>query len=317
MQYYVGVDIGATNTKIGLVDSANNVLDTIVIPSNQTDDANIFVKVLSEAIRSLLAKNGIVNVVGIGIDAPNGNQSSGAVEFAHNTSWGRGKVVPLVDMMQTENNVRCSLTNDANAAAIGEMTCGVARGMKNFVLLTLGTGVGAGVVVDGKILLGHRGLAGELGHYKIVRGSKARLCNCGGCGCLEAYCSATGIAHSGKQAIKNPATQTSLKKYNLSQITSEIVCQEALKGDAVAIGIFNRFSQLLAQACADFTAMFDPEAIILFGGLTQASNIFYDTLKNYFEANLMPIFRNKVPILISSLHQSEAAIIGACQLVKH
>ena len=246
----------------------------------------------------------------MGIGAPNGNYYKGTIEFAPNLAWGHNGIVPLADMFSKELGIPVALTNDANAAAIGEMTYGVARGMKNFIDITLGTGVGSGIVIDGKVVYGCDGFAGELGHV-IMRRENGRLCGCGRHGCLEAYCSATGVARTAREFLDTTDTPSLLRDLNPKDITSLDVSIAAGKGDKLAKKIYDFTGEMLGEACADFAAFSSPEAFIFFGGLTKAGDLLMDPIKKSYDEHVLPIFKGKAKFLVSGLDGSSAAVLGA------
>ena len=247
----------------------------------------------------------------MGIGAPNGNYYTGTIEFAPNLSWGRSGIVPLADMFSKRlGGIPVGLTNDANAAAIGEMTYGVARGMKNFIVITLGTGVGSGIVVNGQMVYGCDGFAGELGHV-IVRPTDGRSCGCGRNGCLEAYCSATGVARTAREFLSKSDEPSLLRDMNADDITSLDVSIAAEKGDALANRVYEFTGEMLGEACANFTAFSSPEAFIFFGGLTKAGSLLMNPLLESYNKHVLPVFKNKAKFLISGLEGSSAAVLGA------
>jgi len=225
-------------------------------------------------------------------------------------AWGHNGIVPLADMFSKELGIPVALTNDANAAAIGEMTYGVARGMKNFIDITLGTGVGSGIVIDGKVVYGCDGFAGELGHV-IMRRENGRLCGCGRHGCLEAYCSATGVARTAREFLDTTDTPSLLRDLNPKDITSLDVSIAASKGDKLAKQIYDFTGEMLGEACADFAAFSSPEAFIFFGGLTKAGDLLMDPIKKSYDEHVLPIFKGKAKFLVSGLDGSSAAVLGA------
>ena len=253
---------------------------------------------------------GIDKIKAMGIGAPNGNYYKGTIEFAPNLAWGHNGIVPLADMFSKELGIPVALTNDANAAAIGEMTYGVARGMKNFIDITLGTGVGSGIVIDGKVVYGCDGFAGELGHV-IMRRENGRLCGCGRHGCLEAYCSATGVARTAREFLDTTDTPSLLRDLNPKDITSLDVSIAAGKGDKLAKKIYDFTGEMLGEACADFAAFSSPEAFIFFGGLTKAGDLLMDPIKKSYDEHVLPIFKGKAKFLVSGLDGSSAAVLGA------
>lgn len=311
--YVIGVDLGGTNTVFGIVDKDGNVVCEGAIKTQEYTAVEDFVEAGCECLKPLIEKvGGIENVQGMGIGAPNGNFYSGTIEHAPNLPW-KG-VVPLADMFKKKLGVPVSLTNDANAAAIGEMTYGVARGMKNFIVITLGTGVGSGIVINGQLVYGHDGFAGELGHVTMVRGEEGRLCGCGRKGCLEAYCSATGVARTAREALSSADAESSLCEIPLDKITSLDVALAAEKGDELAIEIFRCTGEMLGAACADFAAFSSPEAFIFFGGLTKSGDLIMEPIKDAYDKYVLPIFRGKAKFLVSGLMDSNAAVLGASAL---
>lgn len=312
--YVVGIDIGATTAKIGIVDARGNVLDQTAIRSNDTAKSEEFVSNLCDAVKRLVEKNySLSDVRGIGIGAPNANYYNGTIENAVNLTWGGQQVIPFAQMMTDCIGLPVRLTNDANAAAVGEMTYGAARGMKNFITITLGTGVGSGIVVNGGVLYGHDGFAGELGHVTMVR-HNGRLCGCGKTGCLEAYASATGVARTAREKLETTVTPSLLRNIPLEDITSKDVFEAAVQGDDLAKEIFEFTGKMLGEAFADFVVFSSPEAIILFGGLTKAGDLLMKPVVQSLNQNLMPMWRGKIKVLFSQLKESDAAILGASGL---
>ena len=311
--YVIGVDLGGTNTVFGIVDKDGNVVCEGAIKTQEYAAVEDFVEAGCECLKPLIENvGGIENIQGMGIGAPNGNFYSGTIEHAPNLPW-KG-VVPLADMFKKKLGIPVSLTNDANAAAIGEMTYGVARGMKNFIVITLGTGVGSGIVINGQLVYGHDGFAGELGHVTMVRGEEGRLCGCGRKGCLEAYCSATGVARTAREALSSADAESSLCEIPLDKITSLDVALAAEKGDELAIEIFRCTGEMLGAACADFAAFSSPEAFIFFGGLTKSGDLIMEPIKDAYDKYVLPIFRGKAKFLVSGLMDSNAAVLGASAL---
>ena len=250
----------------------------------------------------------------MGAGAPNGNYHNGTIELAPNLVWAKGKIVPLADMFSKRLGINVALTNDANAAAIGEMTYGVAKGMKNFIVITLGTGVGSGIVIDGKLLYGHDGFAGELGHVTMVRGEEGRLCGCGRKGCLEAYCSATGVARTAREFLAKDNRPSLLRELNPDTIESYDVYKAAEKGDEIALDIFKFTGTMLGEACADFAAFSSPEAFIFFGGLAKSGALIMNPIKEAYDRHVLDIYRNKARFMFSSLDGAGAAVLGAAAL---
>lgn len=309
--YAIGIDIGGTNTVFGIVDKRGHIINQGSIKTGVHKEINEYVNHLSEAVQEIIDQvGGSSNIKGIGVGAPNGNYFTGCIEFAPNLPW-KG-VIPLAQMLSDKLNIPVALTNDANAAAIGEMTYGAARGMKDFIVITLGTGVGSGIVVNGQLVYGHDGFAGELGHTTILRGG--RVCGCGKKGCLETYSSATGVARTAREYLETKKEPSLLRELKPEEITSKDVYDAAVKGDKIAKEIFEYTGQLLGESFADFVAFSSPEAIILFGGLTKAGKLIFDPVRKHMEENLLPIFRNKIKLLMSELKESDAAVLGASAL---
>ncbi|GAB6012635.1 ROK family protein [Viscerimonas tarda] len=311
--YAIGIDIGGTNTVYGVVDKRGHIINQGSMKTAVYTEANDYVNHLSSAIQGIITQvGGAENIKGIGVGAPNGNFFSGCIEFAPNLPW-RG-VIPLAQMLTDKLGIPVSLTNDANAAAIGEMTYGVARGMKDFIVITLGTGVGSGIVVNGQLVYGHDGFAGELGHI-TVRTSGGRVCGCGRKDCLETYASATGVVRTAKEFLTTRKEASLLRNIAyIDDITSKDVSEAALQGDNLAKEVYEYTGQILGEAFADFIAFSSPEAIILFGGLTKAGELIFNPVHKNMEENLLPIYRNKVKLLMSDLKESDAAVLGASAL---
>lgn len=311
--YVVGIDIGGTNTVFGIVDARGNVLASNSIKTQRHQQFEDYIAELYEELSKLIEANcGIERVKGIGVGAPNANYYTGNIEHAANLPW-KG-VIPFAKIMSDKFGVPVALTNDANAAAIGEMTYGAARGMKDFIMITLGTGVGSGIVANGHLIYGHDGFAGELGHV-IVRRENGRQCGCGGKGCLETYTSATGVARTAREFLENRANEDSvLRKISLDSITSKDVFDSAQEGDQIAKDVFAFTGQVLGEALADFIKFSSPEAIVLFGGLAKSGDLLMKPLRQSMEDNLMPIFKGKVKLLFSEMKDADAAILGASAL---
>ena len=313
--YVVGIDIGGQTAKIGVVDMRGNVLAQSAIRSNDTTDHEEFITKLCTAVTELVNKSlSIDQIRGIGIGAPNGNYYKGTIENAVNLIWGGNATsIPFAELMSEQIGVPVKLTNDANAAAVGEMTYGVARGMKNFIMITLGTGVGSGIVIDGHVLYGHDGFAGELGHVTMVR-NNGRICGCGKTGCLESYASATGVARTARELIETTDKKSLLRNIPAENITSKDVFEAAQQDDELAKDIFDFTGKMLGEAFADFVAFSSPEAIILFGGLTKSGDLIMKPIVESLNHNLMPLWKGKVKVLFSQLKESDAAILGASAL---
>ncbi|MFV0290998.1 MAG: ROK family protein [Mangrovibacterium sp.] len=315
MNASIGIDIGGTNTAIGIISEEGKVLAKSNIKTPKHGNAPKYVEELAEAINDLIKEKGAnLNIIGIGIGAPNGNYNLGTIEYPANLSF-QG-VTPLVDLLKAQfpKYVHIALTNDANAAAIGEMIYGGARKMKNFLMYTLGTGVGGGIVVDGKLVYGHSGFAGENGHVMLFPGG--RKCGCGQCGHLEAYCSAPGMARTALEIIaRDNATDSPLAEIPFNRMESKDIYKAAIQGDAVALEVFEKTGEYLGMGLADAVHIFSPEAIFLFGGPTAAGDYILNPTKASMEKHLMTVFKDTVAIKISELEQNDAAIVGASALV--
>lgn len=309
--YVIGLDLGGTNSVFGIVDSRGEIKATTAIKTQGYEDVNDYVKASVEALQIIIDQvGGIDKIKAMGIGAPNGNFYSGTIEFAPNLTWGHNGIVPLADMFSKALGIPVGLTNDANAAAIGEMIYGAARGMKNFIEITLGTGVGSGIVVDGKVVYGCDGFAGELGHVTMFR-ENGRSCGCGRLGCLEAYCSATGVARTARELLSSTEEPSLLRELDPAAITSLDVSIAAGKGDALAKKIFDFTGELLGEACANFAAFSSPEAFIFFGGLTKAGDLIMEPIKRSYDEHVLKIFKGKAKFLVSGLDGSSAAVLGA------
>ena len=310
--YVVGMDIGGTNTVFGIVDQRGNVLATDSIKTQAYVKIEEYVDAVCEKLIPLIdSVGGVDKIKGMGVGAPNGNYYNGTIEFAPNLPW-KG-VIPLAAMFEEKVGVPTALTNDANAAAIGEMTYGAARGMKDFIMITLGTGVGSGIVINGQLVYGHDGFAGELGHV-VVRRENGRLCGCGKTGCLEAYASATGVARTARELLEATDRKSVLRNMPAESITSKDVFEAAMEGDELAKEIFAFTGNMLGEALADFIAFSSPEAIVLFGGLTRSGDLIMKPVVESMNANVMPQWRNKIKVVFSQLKESDAAILGASAL---
>ena len=309
--YVIGLDLGGTNSVFGIVDSRGDIKATTAIKTQGYETVDEYVEASVEALQIIIDQvGGIEKIKAMGIGAPNGNYYTGTIEFAPNLSWGHNGIVPLAKMFSDKLGIPVALTNDANAAAIGEMTYGVARGMKNFIVITLGTGVGSGIVINGQLVYGSDGFAGELGHV-IMNRVNGRPCGCGRKGCLEAYCSATGVARTARELIETTDEPSLLRDMPAADITSLDVSLAASKGDALAKRIYEFTGNMLGEACADFAAFSSPEAFIFFGGLTKAGALLMDPIKKAYEENVLNIFKGKAKFLVSGLDGSSAAVLGA------
>jgi glucokinase len=307
----VGIDIGGTNTVFGIVDVNGNVLASNSIKTQAYPELEDYINALGDGLLDLISKNGGAEKInGIGVGAPNANYYTGNIEHAANLPW-KG-IVPFAKMLSDKVGLPVALTNDANAAAIGEMKYGAARGMRDFIMITLGTGVGSGVVANGQLIYGHDGNAGELGHVIVRR--DGRTCGCGNKGCLETYTSATGVARTAKEFLLNRNEDSVLRKIDLDKITSKDVFDAAMAGDQIAKDIFAFTGQILGEALADFVKFSSPEAFVLFGGLAKAGDLLFAPVKKAMDDNLMPVFKGKVKVLFSQMKDADAAVLGASAL---
>ncbi len=310
----IGIDIGGTNTKFGVVDRNGHILEQGRTLTNDKSTPQDFIEDLFTKIQPMIERlGGKEKFAGIGIGAPNGNYYTGNIEYAANLKW--PGIIPFASMMSTRFDMRVKLTNDANAAAMGEMMYGAARGMKHFITITLGTGVGSGIVIDGKIVLGHDGFAGELGHTIIRPGGRLHK----GThihGPLEAYASATGMRETALEMLATQSDTPSLmRELKPEDITSQSVYEAAVKGDKIAQEVFAFTGQLLGEALANFVMFSSPEAIVLFGGVTKAGDMILNPTRQAMEANLVQVFKNKVKLMFSELKEADAAILGASALI--
>ena len=310
--YVLGLDMGGTNSVLGVVDARGHVLGRTSIKTQAYKDINDYVNALYEEAQKIIEPLGGMEMVrGIGAGVPNGNFYTGYIQEAMNLPW---QTVPFAQLVSERFGLPCRITNDANAAAMGEMTYGAAKGMKNFIMITLGTGVGSGIVIDGNVVYGHDGFAGELGHTCAVRGENARPCNCGKIGCLEAYASATGVARTAKEILTSTTKETILRQLDVDNITSKDVYDAAEQGDEVAKEIFDFTGTILGQQLADFIAFSAPEAIVLFGGLTKSGDWIKRPIEEAMNKNVLPLWKNKVKVLFSDLKEADAAVLGASAL---
>jgi len=312
--FAVGIDVGGTTTKFGIVDTNGNIIEQDRIATNAHEIVEDFIDDLYGKLMPMIKRaGGIDKFVGIGMGAPNGNFYSGNIEFAPNLKW-KG-IIPIAELLHKKFGLITKLTNDANAAAVGEMTYGCTKNIKDFITITLGTGVGSGIVIDGKIVLGHDGFAGELGHTIIRPGGRLHK-STGMHGSLEAYASATGVRETAIELLtEHPETESLLRDYTINDLTSETVYECAMQGDNIANHIFEFTGQVLGESLANFVMFSSPAAIVLFGGLTKAGNLLLNPTRKHMEANLLPIFQNKVKLLFSQLKEADAAILGASALV--
>ena len=310
--YVIGLDLGGTNSVFGIVDTRGDIKATTAIKTQVYKNVEDFVKASLTALEPVIdSVGGIKKIRAMGIGAPNGNFYNGTIEYAPNLIWAHTCIVPLADIFSKSLGIPVALTNDANAAALGEMTYGAARGMKNFIEITLGTGVGSGIVINGQMVYGCDGFAGELGHVTMVWGKEGRQCGCGRKGCLEAYCSATGVARTAREYLKEGDEKSLLREKKPEEITSLDVSLAAAKGDQLAQRVYEFTGKMLGEACANFTAFSSPEAFIFFGGLTKAGDLLMKPLKESYDKHVLNIFKGKAKFLVSTLDGSSAAILGA------
>jgi len=314
VEFAIGIDVGGTTTKFGIVNHRGEISNTGEIITNKHIDINEFINELYNELQPAIDKvGGETFIKGIGVGAPNGNYYNGTIEYAPNLHW-KG-IIPLAKLISEKFKKPCTLTNDANAAAVGELMYGAGRGMRDFIMITLGTGVGSGIIANGQLIYGYDGFAGELGHTTIRPGGRLHW-GTGMRGSLETYASATGISITAKEILDERVAETSLlREVAHEDITSKTVCEAALKGDKIANEVFEFTGQILGEALANFVMFSSPEAIILFGGVIKAGKLLLDPTKKHMEKNLLPIFQNRVKLLFSELKESDAAILGASALV--
>lgn len=313
-QLAIGIDIGGTNTVFGIVDHRGEIKYRGAISTKKHITVDTFTKELYEAMSPAIEHvGGVEHIKGIGIGAPNGNYYTGTIDYAPNLNW-KG-IIPLAQIINDKFRVPAALTNDANAAAVGEMMYGAAKGMRDFIMITLGTGVGSGIVINGQVVYGHDGFAGELGHTIIIPGGRTHW-STGVQGCLEAYASATGVRLTALELMaKHPDTDTLLRNYPENQIDSRIVYDCAIQGDEMAKEVYSYTGEILGMALANAVMFSSPAAIILFGGLCKAGDLIMIPTKEHMERNLLSIFQNKVKVIYSELKEADAAILGASALV--
>ena len=314
----IGIDIGGQSSKCGVVTQGGTILEQSVVTS-LIDNFDEYLELLTGTIKGLIQKTANRGIVtGIGIGAPNANYLDGTIRFAPNLRWARGAdgqpgIVNIAERLQAATGLHVYITNDANAAAQGEHIYGVARGIDNFIMITLGTGVGSGIISNGSLLYGHDGFAGELGHVCAVK--DGRQCNCGLKGCLETYASAMGVARTAREFLQNDNRESLLRKLDPEKISSKDIYDAAVQGDRMAKDIFAFTGRILGHALADFVKFSSPQAIVLFGGLTKSREFFHDEMVQAMDDNLMQIWKGKIQILYSSLKESDAAILGASSMV--
>lgn len=307
----LGIDIGGTNTVFGIVTEKGIIVFKESITTNGMDPAeDLFERIFIKFNNLYKEYSSEYKLVGIGVGAPDGNYYKGSIANPPNLNWG---YVNVIDLVHKYYNIPTALTNDANAAAIGEMQFGAARNMKNFVEITLGTGLGSGIVVDGKVLYGHDGFAGEIGHINSVR--DGRRCGCGKKGCLETYASATGIVRTVSEMLANYRDSSPLRDIPYSEITAKKIYDAAIGGDKIAINAFKYTGKLLGEALADTVAILSPEAIVIFGGLAKAENLILDPTMKHMELNLLNNYKGKIKLVTSGLKEGDAAVLGASALI--
>ncbi len=306
--YALGMDIGGTNTVFGIVNSEGTVIGSDSVKTQEHPDLDEYVSTVSSKIKALMQSAGITfdDIAGLGIGAPNASIYTGTIEKAPNLPW-KGESIPLADLFSKQlSGIPVKMTNDANAAALGEMAYGVAKGLKHFIMITLGTGVGSGIVIDGKMVYGKDGFAGELGHLIVDRSADARLCGCGRRGCLETYCSATGMIRTARERLQGVTINGSKDVYDL-----------AMQGNADAIAIFNETGKRLGQALADMVVFSSPEAFVFFGGLAKSGELLLKPTREAMEESMIPVFKGKTKLLVSTLKDADAAVLGASALIEH
>ncbi|MBP3537384.1 MAG: ROK family protein [Muribaculaceae bacterium] len=309
--YVLGIDIGGTNTVFGIVDARGNVIASSSIKTGKHANFDDYLEDLyTEATRLIEANDATDKIQGIGIGAPNANYYTGKIENAVNLPWPN---LDLADIVSEKFGIPVAITNDANAAALGEMTYGVARGLKDFIMITLGTGIGSGIVVNGQMVYGHDGLAGELGHI-IIKRNNGRLCGCGRTGCLEAYCSATGVARTAREFLEARSEPSLLRNLPIESITSKDVYDAAMNGDKLAKDIFEYTGTILGESFADMMAFSSPQAFILFGGLAKSGELLLRPLREAMEKNMLNCYKGKAKVLLSELKEADAAVLGASAL---
>lgn len=311
--YVLGIDIGGTNTVFGLVDARGVVIASSSIKTAKHAKLDDYLDELhKEATRLIEANDAVGKIHGIGIGAPNSNYFTGTIDDGVNLPW--PTPIPLAKLVSEKFGIPVAITNDANAAAIGEMTYGAARGMKDFIMITLGTGVGSGIVIDGKVVYGHDGLAGELGHM-IIKRNNGRLCGCGRTGCLEAYCSATGVARTAREFLEIRSNEPSLlRNIPVDEITSKDVYDAAVNGDKLAKDVFEYTGKILGEALADMMVFSSPSAFILFGGLAKSGELLMKPLRNAMDKSMLGCFKGKAKVMLSELKEADAAVLGASAL---
>lgn len=310
--YVLGIDIGGTNTVFGIVDARGVVVASASIKTAKHNKIEDYLDELyQEATRLIVANDAVDKIHGIGIGAPNSNYFTGMIDDGVNLPW--PTPIPLAELVSDKFGIPVAITNDANAAAIGEMTYGAARGLKDFIMITLGTGVGSGIVINGQVVYGHDGLAGELGHL-IVKRNNGRLCGCGRTGCLETYCSATGVARTAREFLEARNEPSLLRNLDIDAITSKDVYDAAIQDDKLAKDVFEYTGNILGEAMADMVAFSAPEAFILFGGLAKSGDLLLKPVCAALERNILPCFKGLTKVILSELKEADAAVLGASAL---
>ncbi len=305
----LGIDIGGTNTVFGIVNRRGDILTQDGMPTRGYRTPEAFIDALAKRVLPIIEEAGRAQMLGAGVGAPNGNYYTGEIAYAANLEW--HGVIPLARLVEDALGLKTTITNDANAATIGEMMYGAAKGMKDFIMVTLGTGVGSGFVANGQLIYGHDGFAGELGHVIAVR--DGRECGCGRRGCLETYASATGIVRTAREWLQKRNDVSTIR--DEQELTAKAIGIAAASGDALALELFDYTGKILGQCLADAVAITSPQAIILFGGLARAGNIILEPTKRHMEDAMLRIYKGKVTLLLSALPEADAAILGASALV--
>lgn len=307
----LGIDIGGTNTVFGFVDRQGNCVAESSIPTNSYEAAeNLFARLSIEIVSLYKQIEDKYNFIGIGIGAPNANYYKGTVEMPPNLSWG---YVNVLEIIQKYFDIPSAITNDANAAAIGEMKFGAAKGMKDFIVITLGTGLGSGIVSNGELIYGADGFAGEIGH--TIYDPNGRQCGCGRKGCLETYSSASGIRRTVYELLCDSNEESELRKISFVDLTAKTISEAALRGDKIALQAFDFTGKVLGIKLADAVAHTSPEAIILFGGLAASGKLIFEPTQKYMEEYMLNIFKNKVKLIPSALTNGNTAVLGASALI--
>ena len=309
----IGIDIGGTNSEYGIVNHRGEILIKGKIRTDTYSTVEPYINELYENLMPIIEKYGkLGNILGIGVGAPNANYYKGIIEYAPNLRW--NGVVPLAKLITEKFGLPCALTNDANAAALGEMIYGAAKGFKDFIMVTLGTGMGSALVCNGQLVYGQDGYAGELGHTTIIRGGRKHW-KTDILGSLESYVSATGVMLTAKEMLQQSSEESLMRQYDAEQINSRLVYECAIKGDKIAKEVYRFTGQILGEALANFVMVSSPEAIVLFGGVIKAGDLFLQPAREHMEKNVLPLYKNKVKLILSELNDADAAILGASTLV--